>query len=105
MSKTASSCPLRPQCLTARGGKRIFVVTIGAELTNLSKRKAAKIDTEAGRKIYPQRFAVVDRFLPISGLKSAWTVLPSGGKVKVNIQWLLYCIIHNIEKIKNYGFA
>jgi hypothetical protein len=27
------------------------------------------------------------------------------GKVKVNIQWLLYCMIHNIEKIKNYGFA
>jgi hypothetical protein len=27
------------------------------------------------------------------------------GKVNVNIQWLLYCMIHNIEKIKNYGFA
>jgi hypothetical protein len=25
------------------------------------------------------------------------------GKVKVNIQWLLYCMIHNIEKIANYG--
>jgi hypothetical protein len=25
------------------------------------------------------------------------------GKLKVNVQWKLYCIIHNIEKIVNYG--
>jgi hypothetical protein len=27
------------------------------------------------------------------------------GKIKVNIQWLLFCLIHNIEKIMNYGLA
>jgi hypothetical protein len=25
------------------------------------------------------------------------------GKDKVNIQWLLYCLVHNLEKIANYG--
>jgi len=25
------------------------------------------------------------------------------GQIKVNIQWLLYCLVHNIEKIANYG--
>ena len=25
------------------------------------------------------------------------------GKIKVNIQWLLYCMIHNLEKTVNYG--
>jgi hypothetical protein len=24
-------------------------------------------------------------------------------KIKVNIQWMLYCMIHNIGKIVNYG--
>lgn len=24
-------------------------------------------------------------------------------KIKVNIQWVLYCMVHNIEKIANYG--
>ncbi|MDY6856027.1 MAG: hypothetical protein SWO11_15230 [Thermodesulfobacteriota bacterium] len=24
------------------------------------------------------------------------------GRVKVNIQWMLYCLVHNIEKIINY---
>jgi hypothetical protein len=27
------------------------------------------------------------------------------GRIKVNIQWMLYCMVHNIEKIANYGFA
>ncbi len=25
------------------------------------------------------------------------------GRIKVNIQWLLYCLVHNIEKIVNFG--
>jgi hypothetical protein len=25
------------------------------------------------------------------------------GKVKVNIQWKLFCIVHNLEKIVNFG--
>ena len=27
------------------------------------------------------------------------------GKIKVNIQWMLYCMVHNIEKIINYATA
>ncbi len=100
------SCPLRPRCLTARGGKRRYLwVTIGAELTNLSKRMAAKIDTEVGRKIYPQRFAVAEPVFANIRTQKRLDRFTIRGKVKVNIQWLLYCMIHNIEKIKNYGFA
>ncbi|MBW2118811.1 MAG: transposase [Deltaproteobacteria bacterium] len=25
------------------------------------------------------------------------------GRIKVNIQWMLYCLVHNIEKISNFG--
>ena len=99
-------CPLRPRCLTGRGGKRRYLwVTIGAELTNLSKRMAAKIDTEQGRKIYPQRFAVVEPLFANIRTQKRLDRFTVRGRVKVNIQWLLYCMIHNIEKIKNYGFA
>jgi hypothetical protein len=99
-------CPLRPRCLTARGGKRRYLwVTIGAELTNLSKRMAAKIDTEAGRKIYPQRFAVVEPVFANIRTQKRLDLFTLRGKIKLNIQWLLYCMIHNLEKIMNYGFA
>jgi hypothetical protein len=25
------------------------------------------------------------------------------GRIKVTIQWMLYCLVHNIEKILNFG--
>jgi len=25
------------------------------------------------------------------------------GQIKVNIQWILYCIVHNLSKITNFG--
>ncbi len=25
------------------------------------------------------------------------------GRIKVNIQWMLYCLVHNIEKVLRFG--
>ncbi len=27
------------------------------------------------------------------------------GRLKVNIQWMLYCLVHNIGKIANFGVS
>ena len=80
-------------------------VPIGVELTNLSKRMAGKVDSELGRKIYPQRFAVAEPVFANIRTQKRLDRFTLRGKVKVNIQWLLYCMIHNIEKIANYGFT
>jgi transposase len=100
------SCPVQLRCLTARGGKRRYLrVPIGVELTNFSKRMAGKVDSELGRKIYPQRFAVAEPVFANIRTHKRLDRFTLRGKVKVNIQWLLYCMIHNIEKIANYGFT
>jgi transposase len=97
-------CPLRLRCLTARGGKRRHLrVPVGVELTNFSKRMAGKVDSELGRKIYPQRFAVAEPVFANIRTHKRLDRFTLRGKVKVNIQWLLYCMVHNIEKITNYG--
>jgi len=99
-------CPLHLRCLTARGGKRRYLrVPIGVELTNFSQRMAGKVDSELGRKIYPQRFAVAEPVFANIRTHKRLDRFTLRGKVKVNIQWLLYCMIHNIEKIANYGFT
>jgi transposase len=104
--KHCQCCPLQLRCLTARGGKRRYLwVPIGVELTNLSKRMAGKVDSELGRKIYPQRFAVAEPVFANIRTHKRLDRFTLRGKVKVNIQWLLYCMVHNIEKIMNYGFA
>lgn len=77
----------------------------GVELTNLSKRMAAKIDTEQGRKIYPQRFAIAEPVFSNLRTQKRLDRFTFRGKVKVNIQWLLYCMIHNNEKITPYGLT
>jgi hypothetical protein len=66
---------------------------------------SAKIDTPAAREISGQRLASVE---PVFGnLRSQKRLdhftLP--GKSKVNIQWMLYCIVHNLEKLLHYGGA
>jgi transposase/IS5 family transposase len=99
-------CPVYLRCLTARGGKKRYLrVPIGVELTNFSKRMAGKVDSEWGRKIYPQRFAVAEPVFANIRTHKRLDRFTLRGKAKVNIQWLLYCMVHNIEKITNFGSA
>ena len=104
--KDCRGCLLRPQCLSGTTAKRKHLaVPIGTEGINLSKQMVEKIETESGRRIYPQRLAIVK---PVSA--NIWSNkrldrFTLRGKIKVNIQWLMYCLVHNLEKILNYGMA
>jgi transposase len=99
-------CRLRPRCLRTKGVRyRSLNVPNGTEGTNFSKQMVAKIDTERGRKIYPQRLALVEPVFANIRVHKRLDRFTLRGKVKVNIQWLLYCMVHNMEKILNYGFA
>jgi hypothetical protein len=64
-----------------------------------------KIETQKGRRIYPQRIAIVEPVFANIRVNKRMDKFNLRGKIKVNIQWLLYCMVHNIEKIANYGFA
>ncbi len=98
------SCPVQLRCINNKGGKRKYLgITIAVELTNFSKRMAGKVDSERGRKIYPQRFAVAEPVFANLRTQKRLDRFTLRGKVTVNIQWLLYCMVHNIEKIANYG--
>jgi hypothetical protein len=71
----------------------------------LSKQMVEKIDTEQGRRIYPQRLAIAEPVFANIRINKRLDRSTLRGKVKVNIQWLIYCLVHNIEKILNYGLA
>jgi len=62
-----------------------------------------RFDTPEGRSIYSKRMGTVE---PVFGhlrgvLHPDRFTLRS--KKKVNIQWLLYCMVHNIGKIQKYA--
>jgi len=99
-------CQLRAKCLQNRDAKRRhFTYYVDASGNNISQAMVKKIETEKGRKIYPQRIAIVEPVFANIRVHKRLDKFSLRGKIKVNIQWLLYCMVHNIEKIANYGFA
>jgi transposase len=101
--KDCQTCPLKSRCIYGKGGKRKHLaVPIGE---SLSKQMVEKIDTEPGRRIYPQRLAIVEPVFANIRSNKRLDRFTLRGKIKVNIQWLMFCLVHNIEKILNYGVA
>jgi len=104
--KDCQRCTLRLRCLSARGAKRKYLwVPIAVQLTNLSRRMAGKVDTEKGRKIYPRRIAIAEPVFANIRTHKRLDRFTLRSKIKVDIQWMLYCMVHNIGKIVNYGFT
>jgi hypothetical protein len=66
---------------------------------------AAKMDTERAREIYPHPIKIAEPVFANIRTQKRLDRFTLRGKVKVNIQWLLYCMVHNIEKIANFGAA
>ncbi len=104
--KDCRDCPLRRRCLYGADSRRKnLAVPIGTDGINLSKQMVEKIETEQGRRIYPQRLAIAEPVFANIRINKRLDRFTLRGKVKVNIQWLMYCLVHNIEKIMNFGLA
>jgi len=101
---SCDDCPLKSKCMSLPSYKRKYLsVKVGADPRNLSREMIEKIDSEEGRAIYQQRIAIVE---PVFGnIRSVKRLdrFTLRGKKKVNAQWNLYCMVHNIEKIMRYS--
>ncbi len=105
-AKDCSQCSLKSKCFYRKNTKRRSLdVPIGAQENNFSKAMLEKVDSDRGRKIYPQRMAIVEPVFANIRTQKRMDHFTLRGKIKVNIQWMLYCMVHNIEKIMNYATA
>jgi transposase len=104
--KDCKQCSLKRRCFYRKNTKRRSLnVPIGAERNNFSKAMLEKVDSDKGRKIYPQRMAIVEPVFANIRTQKRMDRFTLRGKIKVSIQWMLYCMVHNIEKITNYATA
>ena len=104
--KDCKRCPIRVKCLQNKDAKsRYLSYYADASGNNISQAMVKKIETPKGRKIYPQRIAIVEPVFANIRVHKRMDKFNLRGKINVNIQWMLYCMVHNIEKIANYGFA
>ena len=100
-------CPLRTKCLRkpqATRARQVAVLTRKTEETH-SQRMRDRIDSAWGREQYRQRFATVEPiFGNVRGNKrlNRFTLR---GQTKVDGQWKLFALVHNIGKWANYRRA
>lgn len=99
-------CSLREKCLHNKNSrsKNLLIYIEDAEET-LSQKMIAKIDTKEAREIYSRRLGIVEPVFGNIRTQKRLDRFTLRGKKKVNIQWMLYCMVHNIEKISNYAMA
>jgi transposase len=99
-------CTEREGCISKkgkRGTRKYLMIPVASERRNYSQEMAAKMDTDRGREIYPHRIRIVEPVFANIRTQKRLDRFTMRGKIKVNIQWLLYCMVHNIEKIVNFG--
>lgn len=103
-------CPLRAQCLrtpdtTPVRNVAFFRGRVGADSETHADRMRARIDTPAGRAQYGQRFATVEPVFGNVRSNKGLDRFTLRGRTKVDGQWKLYCLVHNIEKLAHAGYA
>ncbi len=100
-------CAVRQGCLNKKGAakRKTLMIPVVKETRNYSQEMAANIDTEKGRRIYPRRTAIVEPVFANIRTHKGLNRFTLRGKIKVTIQWLLYCIVHNIEKLSHFGYS
>ena len=104
------SCALREPCLRRadqKSSRQVYFFEGRSETPpeSFTAKMKRKIDTWQGRLCYGLRLGIVE---PVFGnLRHNLGLLrfTLRGKKKVNIQWQLYCIIHNLGKLQRYGYA
>jgi hypothetical protein len=100
------SCPCREQCLKGpmkpndgRGRSVTRFEPKPKDNTHPSERMRQAIDSPKGRQLYSQRFGTVEPVFGNIRHNKRLTRLNHRGRTKVNTQWNLYCMVHNIEKL------
>ena len=95
-------CAQRHLCLRYPKRTKVRQVAIFAkgqpsphEATELMKRA---IDSEQGRQLYSQRIGTVEPVFGNIRHNKGLDRFTLRGREKVNTQWHLYCLVHNIEK-------
>lgn len=96
------TCSLRSRCLRSEKSRlRIIFVSQPKYGRDYVKEMITKIDTDQGRNIYSKRMGIVEPAYANICHAKGMDRFNYRTKGKVNSQWLLYCMVHNIGKIAN----
>jgi len=103
-------CEQRDRCLRSPQTSRtrqvaFFKGKAASAPVSHTDRMKQRIDTPEGRALYGRRFAIVEPVFANLRHNKRLDRFTLRGRVKVNAQWQLYCLVHNIEKLAHQGYA
>jgi transposase len=103
-------CPLRAQCLRhpERTKVRQVAMFLGrheASAEGAADRMKRRIDSPLGRQMIARRFATVEPVFANLRHNKGLDRFTLRGRTKVDGQWKLFCLVHNIEKLANHGYG
>jgi len=102
-------CDQRAKCLRTpektKARQVMFFRGKADKTLNASDRMKQAIDSERGRQLYGRRFATVEPVFGNIRHNKQLNRFTLRGRKKVDGQWKLFCLVHNIEKLAHHGYA
>lgn len=102
-------CALRDRCLRTPDKTKTRQVCFfrgkADPQESATDRMKRAIDSELGRALYGRRFATVEPVFGNIRHNKRLNRFTLRGRQKVDTQWKLYCMVHNIEKLAHHGFG
>ncbi len=83
--------------------RRYLSIQVDTQQLNLIDEMKAKIDSEEGKRIYARRLAIVEPVFANICVHKSMHRFTLRSKRKVDVQWRLFALVHNIAKIHMFG--
>ena len=96
-----SVCLLKKQCINRKEGKGEFQSLFILQRNyreNLSEKMREKINNPVYREIYSRRMQIIEPVFANTAFCKGMNRFTLRTQKKVNIQWLLFSIVHNMRK-------
>lgn len=105
------SCDLKEQCMVTPesashrkgSGRQVSFLLKANAPPNYTDWMKQRDDIDVGKQIYSHRMSVVEPVFGNIGTNRGLNRFSLRGKTKVQGQWQLYCMVHNLEKVSRYG--
>jgi transposase len=99
-----AACPLRSRCLSKSDTSRRYLsIQVATQQPNVIDEMKAKIDSELGKRVYARRLGIVEPVFANICVHKRMLRFTLRSKSKVDVQWRLFALVHNIGKIHVFG--
>jgi hypothetical protein len=95
---------MKTRCLSKpTTSRRYLSIQVATQPPNLIDEMKAKIDSDQGKQIYARRLGIVEPVFANICVQKHMNRFTLRTKLKVDVQWRLFALVHNISKIHTFG--